>query len=137
MGQVRLLLDSDILVAAYKADDSNHERAVGVLANAYQGKVVFSVTNLVVQESATVISYQMGMDDARKYYLGIFSIAHEVIDVEAKLASVAWEVFLRQTKKGTSFVDCGNVAVIEGLKLDGILSFDGFYPKELTEWKRE
>ena len=39
--------------------------------------------------------------------------------------------FLKQTKKGCSFIDCANLAVIERYKLDGILTFDEFYPKEL------
>lgn len=49
------------------------------------------------------------------------------IHVNEELEDAGWSIFLSQTKKGTSFVDCANLAVIEKYKFDGILSFDGFY----------
>jgi len=89
------------------------------------------VLNLVVQESATVVSMRDGMDQARVFYDGYNSLVQMEIDLDEELEKLAWKIFLQQHKKGTSFVDCANMAVIEKYRLDGILSFDTFYPKEL------
>ena len=51
--------------------------------------------------------------------------------IDEDLETMTWKIFKRQTKKGTSFVDCANMAVIEKYKLDGIITFDEFYPKEM------
>ena len=44
-----------------------------------------------------------------------------------------WKIFKAQTKKGISYVDCINLAVIQKFKFDGILSFDKFYPRSLKK----
>jgi len=51
----------------------------------------------------------------------------KIISFDEKLENMSWEMFLKQTKKGCSFVDCANLAVIKAYNLDGILSFDKFY----------
>ena len=129
---MKLLVDSDFLVAAYKADDPSHIRATKMsrLHNKQGNK--FVCLNLVVQESATVISHRMGMDDARKFYKNIGNFIDTFIVLDTELEKECWNIFLEQSKKGTSFVDCANLAVCQKYKLDGILSFDKFYPKEVV-----
>lgn len=122
-----IVVDSDILVSLYKPQDSNHIRAIDLVKKLKDSGFVFSILNLTLQESATVISHHMDMEDARKFYAGIFTFVDKLINVVDNLEKRAWEIFLQQTKKGTSFVDCANIAAMEYYKLDGILSFDKFY----------
>lgn len=128
----KIIVDSDLLVACFKHDDFSHQRAV-LLAKKIHQDNQFVVLNLVIQESTTVISKHMGMNDARNYYRHIPDIIDHVIQVDEYIERLAWDIFLQQTKKGCSFVDCANLAVIEKYSLDGILSFDAFYPKRLRK----
>lgn len=127
MGQKVVLVDSDILVASFYPDDANHQQAVEAMSGFNQGGVQLGIINLVLQESATVISYRMGMDEARKYFLTYGSVIGRIFSWSDRLEDLAWKLFLEQNKKGTSFVDCVNAVAVAELKLDGILSFDKFY----------
>ena len=128
---MKYLVDSNILVAVYKRDDSTHERATRLVKKFHINGNTFIVNNLVIQESTTVISHKMGMRNAKEFYQGLVNFIDETISVEALVEKKAWRIFFEQAKKGTSFIDCANLAAIEHYKLDGILSFDTFYPKTL------
>ena len=53
----------------------------------------------------------------------------QIILLDLELENNSSKIFEKQSKKGMSFIDCANLAVLEKYKLDGILSFDEFYPK--------
>ncbi|KKR72213.1 MAG: hypothetical protein UU16_C0044G0011 [Candidatus Woesebacteria bacterium GW2011_GWA2_40_7] len=126
---MKYLVDSDFLISLYKPTDSNHKKASEIFKGI--GKTARLVaSNLVFQESTTVISKQIGMEAAIKFYDLITKLIDEQLILENILEKEAWKIFLKQTKKGTSFIDCANLAVCTKLKLDGILSFDEFYPKD-------
>jgi len=130
MGQ-KVIVDSDILVALFKPDDSSHPRAISLVQKLKDEGRVFSTLNLVVYESVTVVSNRMGMEAAKRFHLGLENFIDEIIQFDEKLEEKTWEIFLSQTKKDTSFVDCANLAVIEIYKFNGILSFDRFYGDKL------
>jgi hypothetical protein len=46
-----------------------------------------------------------------------------------KLETKAWYIFKQQTKKGTSFIDCANIAIYKHFKMDAIFSFDKIYKR--------
>jgi predicted nucleic acid-binding protein len=123
---MKILVDSDFLVALYKPDDSNHIRAKKIFKSIEGNTTLFSL-NLVFQESTTVISKRMGMVHARKFFELINHLVKSRIDLDEKLEKKAWQIFLKQTKKGTSFVDCANWAALREFKLDKIASFDKAY----------
>lgn len=128
---MKLLYDSNFLIALYKRDDSTHKKAVDLAKRFHTAGVELHALNLVVQESTTVISIKMGMDHARAYYKGLSSIVDTFITLDDITENLSWKLFKKQTKKGTSFIDCANLATLEYYKLDKILSFDEFYPKNL------
>ena len=127
----KALLDANVLVGAYRSDDELHKKATAWVSNLKRKGWSFVSTNLVIQETATVLSMRVSMNLAKKFLKDQRNILDEEIFVDKQLETKSWEIFLRQTKKGTSFVDCSNLAAIEMYHLDGILSFDRFYPKEL------
>lgn len=55
----------------------------------------------------------------------VFTI--ERIDLETEEAAI--EIFIEQTSKNVSFVDCTNIAFIGEKHVDGIFSFDDGYKK--------
>ncbi|MBI3576896.1 type II toxin-antitoxin system VapC family toxin [Candidatus Gottesmanbacteria bacterium] len=128
---MRVLLDSDFLVGTFRKDDPHHDKTKRILRRLQRKEVELCITNLVKQESATVISHKVSMDAVRQYMITLKQDVDTVLWIDAALEARAWKIFLQQTKKGCSFVDCANLATIEYYKLDGILSFDTFYPIKL------
>lgn len=133
---MKFLLDSDFLVALYKPDDASHARSSEMLGD-YYDKHDLIVLNTVIQESTTVISKRMGMIHARKFYVAVRKLVGIVLSLNDEFETRAWEIFLKQTKKGCSFVDCANLVAIETHKFDGILSFDKFYPERIRVWRSQ
>lgn len=127
----KIVLDSNILVALYRLDDSTHQQAKEITRRLHEQGDTFVVLNLIVQESATVISMKVGQEEAKDFYQKRDRVIDQEIVLDDVLEGQAWRIFLRQLKKGTSFIDCANLAFIEKYKMDGILSFDKFYPKKL------
>lgn len=127
---MKLLIDSDFLVGLFRDKDPHHVRTTQIMAERH-GRDELVVSNLVLQETATVLSHRTGMPAVRLFWDKTPNLGLTVIYIEKDLEEEAWKIFLSQTKKGCSFVDCANLAVVEKYKLDGILAFDEFYPKGL------
>ena len=125
-------MDSDFLVALYKPDDTNHLKSTGIYKKIEHGYEFFAL-NIVFQEATTVISKRMDMQHARNFYESINKIILKKAYLDTKLEEKSWQIFLRQTRRGTSFVDCANLAALDYYKLDGILSFDRFYKGYLIQ----
>lgn len=131
----KIVLDSNVLVALYKLDDSTYQKAKELTVKLHNQGDTFLVLNLVIQEVATVISMKVGQTEAKEFFEKRGRVIDQEIDLDKDLEKLAWEIFLQQKRKGTSFVDCANIAVIEKYRLDGILTFDEFYPKEMRVYK--
>ena len=122
---MRLLVDSDFLVALAKTDDSNHIKAVSK-AEIFEAATIF-VTPFTVPEATTVISYKMSQGSARTFLEESRRQNWLELPIDETIVKRADQLFLNQTKKGTSWIDCLNVAMIKEFRIDGILSFDKFY----------
>lgn len=130
---MKLLIDSDFLYGSFNTNDAHHITSVALFKKYKYSGASFYVLNLVLQEVGTLLSHRVGMDAVRHFQREIALLGVNTINVEESTEKAAWELFLKQTKKGSSFVDCANLAVIEKYNLDGILSFDSFYPKNLRK----
>lgn len=119
------------MVANYKADDPLHKSASKIARGLNKKGYKYYCLNLVVQDSTTVISKKMDMGNSKRFYLGLKNFVDIFVEADRQLEIESWKIFLAQTKKGTSFVDCANMAAIKKYGFDGILSFDKFYPREL------
>ena len=124
----KLLIDANVLIALFRPDDALTERSNTLVNKLKQKGCQFYALNLVIQESATVISMRKGMDMVRIFRKKYKEVIDVEIDLDHDLEDLSWKIFLKQIKKGSSFVDCANLAAIEKYKLDGIVSFDKFYP---------
>lgn len=127
----KIVIDSNVLVALYKADDSSHKRARDMIQKLHDDGDVFLALNLVIQETATVISMKIGQEESKNFYQKRNRIIDQEMALDNDLETLSWNIFLRQNKKGISFIDCANLALLEKYKLDGIASFDEFYPKSI------
>lgn len=130
---MKYLIDSDFWVALVKQDDGHHQEVVEAFRELKRGRVKFFSTNLVLQEVGTVLSHKVSAEAVRIFYKKVSKLGLFLIRVGEKSEKKSWDIFLQQTKKGCSFVDCSNLAIVDEYNLDGILSFDKFYPKDLRK----
>src|SRR3989344_1196775 len=116
---MKYLVNSDFLIAFSDINDSNHKKASAVFKKIQKTKNLFAL-NLVFQESTTVVCKKFGMEIAKIFYERLGKLIDTVILLDPNLEEMSWELFLKQTKKGTSFIDCANLAALGKYKLDGI-----------------
>lgn len=128
---MKLLLDSDFLFGLFAVFDPHHKESTSLLKKIQKEKDKLVVLNLVIQETATVLSRKDSQKMAINFLDRIMLLPVRILMSDEGLEAEAWKIFRKQTKKRTSFIDCANIAVLEKYKLDGILSFDEFYPKNL------
>lgn len=127
---IQVLMDADGLVALVKEDDMNHSNAVDTVDMLEKRGVLFIITPFTVPECVTVLSYKVSHDTAREFLrevrtleLGEFGTSEFIGEIKRR----ADEVFLNETRKGTSYFDCVNIAMMERYKLDAIFSYDQAY----------
>ena len=117
---MKCLVDSDFLISFSSEGDSNHTKSLEIYKK-IKDRVELIALNLVFQESTTVVSKRFGMLKAKRFYEMINKFIDVKINLNEDLEEEVWKLFLRQTKKGTSFVDCANLAAVEKYKFVVVL----------------
>ncbi len=123
---MKILVDTDFLIALIKIDDKNHLKAIDKVRKIKEAKVF--ITPFTIPETVTVLSYKVS-HIAAKNFLKVARNKLSELPLNEEIIASADKIFLSQNKKGTSWIDCLNVALIKYYKLDGILTFDKFYLK--------
>lgn len=73
---MKLLADSDFLFALFKPDDSNNAKS-RILLEKYEKEDIL-ISNLVLQESTTLVSKRMGMKYAVNFYNSVLKIFNKM-----------------------------------------------------------
>jgi len=129
---MKILLDADAILATIFEDQSTHKTAIKILTEISNRQTdQLYILNITLQETATVISKKYNQAEAKKFYLTLLKDPPIILKVDDILEQKSWEIFLEQTKKGTSFIDCANLSALSYYNFDKIFSFDEFYPKTL------
>lgn len=124
---MKIFVDADALVALAKEDDTNHQKAIKIASSLK--KVSLYVSPFTIPEAATVLSYRVSQKAAKQFLKEARKRKLIELKITSQVSRLADEIFLKQRKKGTSWIDCLNVAMIKTYKLQGIFSFDKFYKK--------
>lgn len=126
-----VLLDADALIALAKQDDSNHERAVRINDELQKRGVSYMLSPFTVAEAATVLSYKVSHQAAKNFLKQIRKLDIPSIDFKEEQIKLADSWFNNQSKKGISYFDCFNMALLERYKkqIEAIFSFDSIYKK--------
>ena len=124
-----ILVDADALVALAKKDDSNHDRAMRISKTFQERDVLWIFSPFTVAESATVLSHKVSQKSAKDFLHAIRELDIPVLALKEENIPLADTWFLKQEKKGTSYFDCYNMALLQKHKdfLLGIFSFDKTY----------
>ncbi len=125
-----ILIDSDFLISLIIQTEPKHSKAKQLFKKLSSNDDIFCL-NLVLQETATVLSHKFSQTLAKTFYRNVKQILPKIIYLNQNLEKKTWKIFLSQTKKNISFIDCANLATKKTYKLDRIFSFDKFYPKNL------
>lgn len=128
---MKILLDSDAIIALNFSDQSTHLVAKRIFKKYQHLEADFYTLNVCVQESVTVASKKYSQQEAATLYHNLIQNSQNILHVDIDLELQSWNLFLKQTKKGTSFIDCANLAALSHYNFDKIFSFDQFYPKSI------
>lgn len=126
---MKILFDSDALFALYVGSDQLHQKAKILLEKIMTQNMTCFVSNIVLQECVTVISYKIGQVEARDFLEKFESMPFDVICLDERIELESWKIFKTQKSNGVSFIDCSNIAFLQSMNLDCIFSFDHFYKK--------
>lgn len=126
-----ILVDADALVALAKIDDSNHKKALNISRKFQKTGVMWYVSPFTIAEAATVISYKVSHKEAKRFLTEVRNLGLGTLSLKEENLKLADKWFLKQDKKGTSYFDCYNMALLERYNktLSGIFSFDKIYKR--------
>ncbi len=127
-----ILVDADVLVAIAKKDDSNHTKALAISKDLQEKGAQWYVSPFTVAETVTVLSYKVSQREAKAALKEIRKLDNFLpLSLKENEINIADKWFLKQEKKGTSYFDCYNMALLEKHNkfLSGIFSFDSVYAR--------
>lgn len=126
-----VLIDADALIALAKSDDSNHKNAVQISGKLQKKGVFYYLSPFTVSEAVTVLSHKTSHQAAKKFLEEMRRLDLPVLESRENLISIADKWFLKQKRKGISYPDCFNMALLERYKSDinSIFSFDSIYKR--------
>jgi len=126
-----ILIDADALVALAKSNDSNHKKATELSSKLQKSGVYYCFSPFTVAEATTVLSYKTSHESAKNFLKQIRKLDVPILELPKKLSTLTDEWFLKQKKKGTSYFDCYNMALLDRYKNQfvAIFSFDSIYKR--------
>lgn len=120
------LLDSDFFVGYFIVDDAHHARAIQQVRQLDRLMPRLFVSNLVVVETATLLSKRGHHRTAQQFLTYIRSTEFDVVYIDDEVQQAAEQLFTSQNK-AASLVDCANVVLAQHLGITNLLAFDKFY----------
>ena len=124
---MRILVDTDVLIALTKRDDSNHDKALKLFSRWKRAEVFLSP--FAIPEAVTVLSHRVSQESAIKFLRGIRTKQISQFPYSSELQLRTEKLFLEQKNQRTSWADCCNIALMQSEELDFLASFDRFYQR--------
>ena len=126
-----ILVDADALVALVKSDEPNHKKALNISESLQKSGCTWYVSPFTIGEVITVISHKINQTTAKKVLRQLRKLELNLLSLKDEYVQLADGWFDKQNKKGTSYFDCYNMALMERYKnqIDAIFSFDGIYKR--------
>lgn len=124
-----LVADSDFLIALYKQDDANHQRALKLAEKIVRQKESLVLSVFVYAETATMLTQKVSPKTGAHFIRDIESQRLPVLQSNRPWFERAKNIFSRQSSKNVSFVDATNIALVGLIGSSSIVSFDKDYQK--------
>lgn len=126
-----ILVDADALVALVKTNEPNHKKALFISDTLQKKGCTWYVSPFTIAEVVTVISHKVNQVTAKKVLKELRRQNPNLLILKDEHLHLADDWFNKQSKKGTSYFDCYNMALLERYKnqIGAIFSFDGVYKR--------
>ena len=126
-----ILVDADALVALVKSNEPNHKKALSISETLQKKGCTWYISPFTIGEIITVISHKVNQATAKKVLKELRRQNLNILALKEEYLHLADDWFHKQNKKGTSYFDCYNMALLERYRkqLDAIFSFDRVYKR--------
>lgn len=125
-----VLVDSGAFVGWIHPADAHYDRVRSIFQKIREARLRMITNSWVVAETATVLSHRSGQVAAKGFLSRLHELDFPIIHIDESLQEDATQIFEQQDRKGTSMVDCGNIAVMRRFDIPKIFSFDRFYKNQ-------
>jgi predicted nucleic acid-binding protein len=130
MSRLEVLVDSDAWVGIFSGKDAHHKEANRIFDILIKQGIEIFTTTAIEGEAATVLSHKEGYRVANDFIHSLDASQIPIVHIDEQLHNRAMEKFLDTNRRGTSYVDLTNVAVMERYNIEKIFSFDKSYFKD-------
>lgn len=118
MNESLVLVDSDAFVGWIVETDAHHQSVVAIFQKLEQTRTHLVTTNMVIAETATLLSRRIGQAEATTFL--DFAQHIQTIFITEQLHQLTLRLFSEQPRKNTSFVDMANVVVAREMNVSKI-----------------
>lgn len=130
INQLKVLFDSDGVIAMAKPDDPSHQRSQEIFDFLAHNQSQFFIASTTLAEVLTTLQRRFGdKKTAENSYEDLVAGKIEVVTIGADLIKDAYQYYKESKSKKNTIFDAINIAVMKSLSLDAIFSFDGWYEK--------
>lgn len=121
-----VFIDTCALIAARNAEDRDHKSAVNNMTSALKGEYGKVFTSDYIFDEAVTLAYMRTGSKRFALDIGLFARARPITMrfIEPIDFDRAWELYNQYDDKKLSFTDCTNIALMERLDIESILTFD-------------
>ena len=128
---LKILLDSDALIAMIEESDTSHVRAVKIFGALTQQNAHLFITSSVVAEVITTLQRKYGHRSAAgDLYERFMTNWVEIVPVGSDLLTSAHAYFTDSGSKQNTIFDAINIAAVKAHNFDAIFSFDRWYHRQ-------
>ncbi|MEK9143971.1 MAG: PIN domain-containing protein [Patescibacteria group bacterium] len=128
---LRILLDSDALIAMVEGSDASHERATEIFRILIARNACLFIASTTVAEVITTLQRKYGHRSAAgDLYERLLTHWVEVVPVDRDLISGAHAYYTSFGSKQNTIFDAINIAAVKTYHLDAIFSFDRWYARQ-------
>lgn len=129
--ELRILLDSDALVAMVEGSDASHTRATEIFGVLTARNARLFIASTTVAEVITTLQRKYGHRPAAgDLYERLLTHWVEVLPVDRDLIAGAHAYYTSSGSKQNTIFDAINIAAVKVHHLDAIFSFDRWYKRQ-------
>ena len=130
---MKIFIDTSFLVALNNTKDPLFEKAKSLAKLYYTSKHDFYTSNLILFETATILSMRVNRQVAISAINTINNSDWTFLKLNEDIEQGGWSIFRKTSWKDVGFVDCTSFYIIDKYKIDKAFTFDNDFRKYKIE----
>jgi predicted nucleic acid-binding protein len=124
-----IFVDTSAFIARFNTKDKYQKESVGFFEKVRQERILMITSDYIIDETITTLfSRTRSFEIAKKYGEAIIgSMVIKKIWTSEKYFEEAWSIFKKEGSMGLSFTDCVSVAIMRGLNINRVFTFDSHF----------